>query len=128
MVALSQCSQVLPSTTYGLPTHAPSLEGNLSLHPTSLGGLRVICDWRGEELSPFSLAPRLVEGFSPSRAGELPPSALRSGKGCGSALILFHTVGAGPFTTPGQLFWQNRGKHCSSGNGNDLTIEAGRGI
>lgn len=82
----------------------------------------------GKSWVPSLLPPDWVERSSPSRAGELPPLAVHSGKGCGSSLLLFHTVGAGPSITPGQLFWQNRGKQCSSGNGNDLGIVAGRGI
>lgn len=58
---------------------------------------------RGRAEPLLSCPPDWVEGSSPSRAGDLPPSALRSGKGCGSSFPLFPTVGAEPFITPGQL-------------------------
>lgn len=79
--------------------------------------------------APSPLPPNWVEGSFPSQAGELPPSAVRSERAvvhlCSSSS---HAVGAGPFLTPGQLFWWNRGKQCGSGNGNDLSIVASRGI
>lgn len=39
--------------------------------------------------APSPLPPNWVEGSFPSQAGELPPTAVHSGKGCGSSLLFF---------------------------------------
>lgn len=130
LMAFPPCSRLPPSTTAGPPACAPPLEAGLSPHHPTLMSSRGDIQPPRRRAEPLLPCPQTGwrDPSHPRQASCLPPLCTRE-----RALVYLcssssHAVGAGPFITPGQLFWWNRGKQCSSGNGNDLSIVASRGI